>query len=131
METQLELLEKLLSITEPYKDQMYGSVRKIWQEISAQVADMREAYDEKQAQGTSKQYYVSNIVWDTDDEVCDLPKSVMFFGCPDALSDDDEDAISEMLSDAFGFCHKGFNIELLTDELFESIPDSLVHIQYK
>lgn len=49
-----------------------------------------------------------NILWDVDypDELDDLPAEVTI---PQDLGDD-EDAISDYLSDVTGFCHKGFQL---------------------
>lgn len=38
----LEMLEKLLSITEEYTEQMESEDREAWYDISAKVADLRE-----------------------------------------------------------------------------------------
>lgn len=49
-----------------------------------------------------------NIVWDVDDpeDLEDLPTEI------DIPSDmEDEDEISDYISDVTGFCHKGFNLE--------------------
>lgn len=48
-----------------------------------------------------------NIKWDTDGATfkeCGLPRSVVI---PDTISNDEEE-ISDWLSDTFGFCHNGF-----------------------
>lgn len=48
----------------------------------------------------------TNIAWDTDDEIVDLPNSIEI---PEDITD--EDKISDYLSDLTGFCHKGFTLE--------------------
>lgn len=48
----------------------------------------------------------TNIEWDTDGKVVDLPNTVPI---PDELTDEDD--ISDYLSDEYGFCHYGFQIE--------------------
>lgn len=60
------------------------------------------------------QLLITAIQWDTEGETvdeCRLPEVVVML---DAPGNPDEDTISETLSDAFGFCHGGFNWELLT-----------------
>lgn len=49
-----------------------------------------------------------NIIWDVDDkrDLKYLPKEI---DIPDDLEDDDE--ISDYISDVTGFCHKGFIID--------------------
>mgnify|MGYP000016931647 CR=1 FL=1 len=53
-------------------------------------------------------YYVSHIEWDTDGEKVDIPDSVYV-----RVNDDEE--LSDALSDHFGFCHFGFNYERIED----------------
>lgn len=48
----------------------------------------------------------TNIIWDTDDEEVELPTEVEL---PDGM--EDEDDISDYLTDLTGFCHKGFGLE--------------------
>lgn len=48
----------------------------------------------------------TNIAWDTDNEIVDLPTSIEI---PEDIKDEDE--ISDYLSDLTGFCHKGFMLE--------------------
>lgn len=54
----------------------------------------------------------TEIKWDTDGDteaLASLPTEVEI---PQDIADlDDDDAISDWLSDTFGFCHFGFNIE--------------------
>ena len=49
----------------------------------------------------------TNIEWDVDDEgdLAFLPTEIEI---PDEMEDEDE--ISDYLSDITGFCHKGFNL---------------------
>ena len=49
--------------------------------------------------------YVVNIQWDTDGEEVNLPDRIEI---PFYVSDDE---IADMLSDEYGFCVLGFNIE--------------------
>lgn len=46
-----------------------------------------------------------NIIWDTDGEDVDLPTEI---DIPEDM--DDEDEISDYLSEKTGFCHFGFSI---------------------
>ena len=46
-----------------------------------------------------------NIIWDTDGEDIDLPTEI---DIPEDM--DDEDEISDYLSEKIGFCHFGFSI---------------------
>lgn len=48
-----------------------------------------------------------NINWDTDGEDIHLPNEIEI---PDDIADEDDDAISDYLSDVTGFCHKGFEL---------------------
>ena len=49
----------------------------------------------------------TNILWDTEGEFVDLPSEIKI---PDNIKDD-EDLISDYLSDVTGFCHLGFMLE--------------------
>lgn len=49
---------------------------------------------------------VVNIVWDTDGENIALPTEIEI---PDDIADD-EDEISDYITDQTGFCHYGFDI---------------------
>jgi len=50
--------------------------------------------------------WISNIQWDTDGEfVPNLPRNII------TDLQDDNDAISDWLSDTYGFCHNGFTYE--------------------
>lgn len=46
-----------------------------------------------------------NIIWDTDGEDISLPAEI---DIPEGI--EDEDKISDYLSEVTGFCHKGFSI---------------------
>ena len=48
-----------------------------------------------------------NILWDTDGEEVNLPNEIEI---PDWIDEDDDDEISDYLSDVTGFCHFGFEI---------------------
>ncbi len=54
-----------------------------------------------------------NIIWDVDNkkDLKHLPKEIEI---PDWIDKDDEEEISDYLSDVTGFCHKGF--ELIEEE---------------
>lgn len=53
-----------------------------------------------------------NILWDLDEEDrrngVDLPTEIEILA---DIDPDDDDAISDYLSDVTGFCHNGFNLE--------------------
>lgn len=48
----------------------------------------------------------SAIIWDTDDENVDLPSKIEL---PEGMEDEDE--ISDYITEQTGYCHKGFIIE--------------------
>ena len=48
-----------------------------------------------------------NILWDTDGEEVNLPNEIEI---PDWVDKEDDDAISDYLSDTTGFCHFGFEL---------------------
>ena len=48
-----------------------------------------------------------NILWDTDGEEVNLPNEIEI---PDWIDENDDDEISDYLSDVTGFCHFGFEI---------------------
>ena len=48
-----------------------------------------------------------NILWDTDGEEVNLPNEIEI---PDWVDKEDEDEISDYLSDKTGFCHLGFEL---------------------
>jgi hypothetical protein len=48
----------------------------------------------------------SAIIWDTDDESVDLPAELEL---TDGMEDEDE--ISDYITEQTGYCHKGFIIE--------------------
>lgn len=49
-----------------------------------------------------------DIIWDADDpeDIVDLPSEIQI---PEGM--DDEDEISDYISDVTGFCHKGFSLQ--------------------
>lgn len=57
-----------------------------------------------------------DIKWDLDGEDLDidLPSEMTIATDPSVLDDEDaENIISDMLTEATGFCHKGFNYEIV------------------
>lgn len=50
----------------------------------------------------------TNIKWDTDGVEENLPEEIEI---PDYIDEEDDDAISDYISDVTGFCHFGFDIE--------------------
>ena len=48
-----------------------------------------------------------NILWDTDGEEVNLPNEIEI---PDYVDKEDDDEISDYLSDTTGFCHFGFEL---------------------
>ena len=48
-----------------------------------------------------------NILWDTDGEEVNLPNEIEI---PDWVDTEDDDEISDSLSDTTGFCHFGFEL---------------------
>ena len=48
-----------------------------------------------------------NILWDTDGEEVNLPNGIEI---PDWVDKEDDDEISDYLSDTTGFCHFGFEL---------------------
>ena len=57
-------------------------------------------------------FVVSEIIWDTDDEEIDLPKSITV-EVPADLKDDQEkdEYISDYITEKTGFCHKGYVLD--------------------
>ena len=55
--------------------------------------------------------YAVNIIWDTDGEDVDLPTEIEI---PDYLIEDED--ISDFITEATGFCHNGFTIEVKKGE---------------
>lgn len=53
---------------------------------------------------------ITNIIWDVDD-IEDLEYLPTEMDIPDWIDTDDDDRISDYLSDQTGFCHKGYKIE--------------------
>lgn len=55
----------------------------------------------------------TNIDWDGEEGVA-LPKEMTLVTDSSVLDDEDaENIISDMLTEAMGFCHKGFNYEVM------------------
>lgn len=52
----------------------------------------------------------TQIQWDVDcpEELDDLPNEIII---PERIHPDDDDAISDYISEQTGFCHKGFVLE--------------------
>ena len=48
-----------------------------------------------------------NILWDTDGEEVNLPNEIEI---PDWVNKEDDDEISDYLSDTTGFCHFGYEL---------------------
>ena len=48
-----------------------------------------------------------NILWDTDGEEINLPNEIEI---PDWVDKEDDDEISDYLSDITGFCHFGYEL---------------------
>lgn len=48
-----------------------------------------------------------NILWDTDGEEVNLPNEIEI---PDWVDKEDDDEISDYLSDKTGFCHFGYEL---------------------
>lgn len=65
-----------------------------------------------------KNVLVTDIEWDDEGmglEECMLPSNVVMLEVPDNASGEEiEETASEQLSEAFGFCHKGFNWQVLS-----------------
>lgn len=64
---------------------------------------------------------ITEIEWDTEGETieeCALPQNVIVIDADNELDhpDDLNEEISNLLSDAFGFCHYGFQVEKLTKQ---------------
>ena len=48
-----------------------------------------------------------DVIWDTDGEEVNLPNEIEI---PDWVDKEDDDEISDYLSDITGFCHFGFEL---------------------
>lgn len=72
---------------------------------------LSDAYLMEVDEETNIHLYACNIDWDIDEEDDDgsitLPQEIQI---PDDIDQSDDDAISDWLSDEFGFCHKGFEL---------------------
>lgn len=64
-------------------------------------------------------YVVTDIEWDIDEEdreeIEDLPKKILIPNGVLKGSDTIDDAISDYLSDHYGYCHKGFKYNRVTE----------------
>lgn len=49
---------------------------------------------------------IYDIEWDTDGEDVDLPSEIIV-----ETDNDDPEYLSDLITDEYGFCHKGFRIE--------------------
>jgi hypothetical protein len=57
----------------------------------------------------TKEYTVTDIIWDFDGgEKVKLPKTLTIV-VPDDIDEDISEYISDKISDITGFCHKGFS----------------------
>lgn len=71
-------------------------------------------------------FFCSDITWDDGgfDDDSDLPKEVTFTDIPDMEEGEVEDYLSEMLSNMYGFCPKGFfhkKIEVQARQSYDTI----------
>jgi len=55
------------------------------------------------------EYKIINIEYDTDGEDVDLPKFLIVEVPSGMDSEETEEYLSDKISEATGFCHKGFN----------------------
>lgn len=55
-------------------------------------------------------YTVTDIIYDTDGEVLDLPKTLTITVPANVEFDEVEEYISDEISNQTGFCHKGFSV---------------------
>lgn len=62
-------------------------------------------------------FRITNIDWDTDGEEVDLPKELVIEMCQEYVLayEDFDEAVSELLSDNYGWCVNGFCFEELDD----------------
>lgn len=70
---------------------------------------------------------VINIKYDTDEEVVDLPTTLEIDIPSDIEQDDIDDFVSDEISNVTGFCHFGFDFELVCTEVQE-VFDKLVSL---
>lgn len=59
-------------------------------------------------------YKVSEIIWDTDGQECDLPTECLIdvMVNSNTTEGDIEESISNAITDMVSFCHKGFKYEV-------------------
>lgn len=65
---------------------------------------------------TNMKAKVFNIKWDaTKKEIkeCQLPNECTFDVDDELVDDELEEEVSDMISDEYGFCHKGFEMEII------------------
>ena len=75
------------------------------------MANKKSKRGAKQKHPTGYEYRVSYIQWDVDDpkDLKDLPDTIVVDVPEEVVAiDEEEDWISEYLSDTYGFCHFGF-----------------------
>jgi len=61
-------------------------------------------------------HLIATVEWDCDGmkpvEDCNLPLKVLVLNAPDEWKDDEyQEALSDALSEVYGFCHDGFTLE--------------------
>ncbi len=58
-------------------------------------------------------YLISGILYDTDDNNDELPKTFMIHS-DNPLNDEElEHAVSNLIAEKTGYCHKGFSAEMI------------------
>ena len=62
----------------------------------------------------SRTYKVSEIVWDTDGQECDIPSECLIDVMVNCYTTEEEieESISNAITDMVSFCHKGFTYEV-------------------
>ncbi len=60
-------------------------------------------------------YRATNIEWDTDGEDVDLPSKIDIPEDIETEAIEDNEVISDYISDLTGFCHYGFSLEIVKD----------------
>ena len=75
---------------------------------------------EKKEKKIMTKILVSSIQWDTDGEKVNLPKEVEYdnpsITVMKNIFEEDYEAVSDALSNDYGFCHFGFDVELVADD---------------
>lgn len=103
----------------PYEDalcKVLSDIREILDNGLEDIEDESDIPNRKEKQ--NMKLIAKNIEWDTDGEEADLPKEVVI---PDGIMPDDEDVdeylngyaeeVEDWLSDTYGFCVFGFDLE--------------------